>query len=92
MLKLDRINSTAPQVTINNVDRRAEDQALGTLWDKLNFSQQYSVCSLGQFGYLLTYVRYINNKAIAVLTANNKVATIDPEGLINVNPNIILRG
>jgi len=61
------------------------------MWDQLSFSQQYAVCSLGQFGYLLTYVRLIGNNTLAILKQNDKVATINEAGVININPAIVLR-
>ncbi len=73
------------------VEQRKQDYHLEELWDKLNLSQQFSVCSLGQFGYMLSYVRQINDRSLAILTLDDKVATINEEGLINVTPNISLR-
>ncbi len=77
------------------VDNRRQDEDLkgeqNSLWDKLNLSQQFSVCSLGQFGYILTYVRMINNRPLAVLKLDKKIATINDEGLINVSPYISIR-
>lgn len=73
------------------VEQRKQNYHLEELWDKLNLSQQFSVCSLGQFGYMLSYVRQINDRSLAILTLDDKVATINEEGLINVTPNISLR-
>lgn len=73
------------------VEQRKQNYHLEELWDKLNLSQQFSVCSLGQFGYMLSYVRQINDRCLAILTLDDKVATINEEGLINVTPNISLR-
>ncbi|QBG35767.1 hypothetical protein [Litorilituus sediminis] len=73
------------------VEQRKQNYHLEELWDKLNLSQQFSVCSLGQFGYMLNYVRQINDRCLAILTLDDKVATINEEGLINVTPNISLR-
>ena len=72
-------------------DNRQQDYDKDNLWDKLNLSQQYSVCSLGQFGYLLTYVRLIGNNTLAILKQGNKVATINEAGVINVTPAIYCR-
>lgn len=84
-------NSTNTNLTTDVIEQRKADFHLEDLWDKLNLSQQFAVCSLGQFGYMLTYVRQINDKALAILTLDDKVATINEEGLINVTPNISLR-
>ena len=72
-------------------DNRQQSYAQDTLWDKLNLSQQYAVCSLGQFGYLLTYVRTYGDTTLAILKQNDKIATINEAGVININPAIVCR-
>lgn len=58
-----------------------------SMWDKLNLSQQFAVSNLGQFGYLLTYVLTLTGSTLAVLKQNNKFATINAAGTINMHPN-----
>ncbi|TYK64262.1 hypothetical protein [Colwellia echini] len=58
------------------------------LWDQLNLNQQFSVCSLGEFGYMLTSIRAIAGHRLAILTKNNKVATVNSTGVINFSPTI----
>jgi len=72
-------------------DSREKNYDRDTMWDKLSFSQQYAVCSLGQFGYLLTYVRSIGDNTLAILKQNGKVATINEAGVINISPAVTLR-
>jgi hypothetical protein len=72
-------------------DSRKEDFDRNTMWERLNFSQQYAVCSLGQFGYLLTYIRVIGDNTLAILKQNDKVATINEAGVINITPAISIR-
>jgi hypothetical protein len=72
-------------------DNRQQNDNADTMWDKLNFSQQYAVCSLGQFGYLLTYVRTVGDNSLAILKQNDKIATVNESGIININPAIICR-
>ncbi len=72
-------------------DSREKNDNADTMWDKLNFSQQYAVCTLGQFGYLLTYVRSIGNTTLAILKQDGKIATINEAGIINVNPEVKCR-
>ena len=69
----------------NAIDRRHQASVQELLWDKLNLSQQYAVCSLGQFGYILTFVRAIGDHTLAILKQNDKIATINEAGIINVN-------
>jgi len=54
------------------------------LWEQLNLCQQFSVSSLGQFGYILTSVSFVNDTVLAVLKLENKIATINAEGAINI--------
>lgn len=72
-------------------DRKQQHNDQNMLWGKLNLSQQYSVCSLGQFGYMLTYVRFFNRKVLAVLKLGSKTATINEAGDINITPAINFR-
>jgi len=72
-------------------DNRQKNENADTMWDKLNFSQQYAVCSLGQFGYLLSYVRTVGDSSLAILKQDSKIATINESGIININPAIICR-
>jgi len=79
--------SVSPVIT----DNRKQNDNPDTMWNKLNLSQQYAVFSLGQFGYLLTYVRTLGDSVLAILKLDDKVATINEAGTINVNPVIDCR-
>ena len=72
-------------------DKRQHKKNSQDMWGKLNLSQQYAVCSLGQFGYLLTYVRSLAGNTLAILKQSDKVATVNAAGILNVNPGIICR-
>jgi hypothetical protein len=72
-------------------DNRKTNDNADTMWDRLNLSQQYAVCTLGQFGYLLTYVRSIGDTTLAILKQDGKMATINETGIINVNPEVKCR-
>ncbi|MBU2870718.1 hypothetical protein [Colwellia sp. E2M01] len=58
------------------------------LWDKMNLSQQFAVCSLSEFGYALTSIHHIAGHSFALLKKHNKVATVNSVGVINFNPTI----
>lgn len=73
------------------IDRRVESQPNMDIWDLLTLEQQFSVCSLGQMGYLLSFVRKTSHCYMAILKSGNKVATIDCHGRINTSPQIKLR-
>ncbi len=83
-------NDLTSRVSLST-DSRQKIYDRDTMWDRLSFSQQYAVCSLGQFGYLLTYVRSVGDHTLAILKQNDKVATINEAGVINISPAIALR-
>jgi len=84
-----------PQTTKNRpiTDNRRSSQvtSLDAMWDELTLAQQFSISSLGQFGYTLSFVRNVNFKALAVLHLNDKTATINEDGAINITAGIDLR-
>lgn len=73
------------------IEQRKGNVDCETMWDQLNVSQQYAVCSLGQFGYSLTFVRTLGTRKLAILKLNEKVATINEDGVINISPVIACR-
>ncbi len=91
MLNSHILSNESKSINAFLTDSRKQNYDQNTLWDKLNFSQQYAVCSLGQFGYLLTYVRHFGDTTLAVLKQDGKIATINEAGVINVNPAIHCR-
>lgn len=82
--------SIAERVYIG-VDRRMDSLKGIELWDLLSPEQQFSACSLGQAGYLLSFVRRLNDCYLAVLTNGSKVATIDCQGHINTSIKLKMR-
>jgi hypothetical protein len=91
MLNTFKQPSNFTPITAFMTDSRQQEYDKDTMWDMLNFSQQYSVCTLGQFGYLLTYVRSIGDTTLAILKQGEKIATINEAGIINVNPEVKCR-
>ncbi|AAZ26970.1 hypothetical protein [Colwellia psychrerythraea] len=91
MLNTLRQHSNFTPANAFMTDSRQQDHDKDAMWDKLNLSQQYAVCTLGQFGYLLTYVRSIGDARLAILKQDGKIATINEAGIINVNPAIKCR-
>jgi hypothetical protein len=91
MLNNLKQHSNFTPVTAFMTDSRQQDHDKDTMWDKLNLSQQYAVCTLGQFGYLLTYVRSVGDTSLAILKQDGKMATINEAGIINVNPEVKCR-
>ena len=59
-----------------------------SMWDMLTHSQQHAISSIAAFGYVLTNIHHASNGVLAILTLNDKVATINFNGLINMNPKI----
>ena len=72
-------------------ERRQMDKDIHFFWDDLNLAQKFSVAELQRFGYDLLFVRHIANGSMAVLAAGSKVAAIDIEGQIDIEPKVVLR-
>jgi len=72
-------------------ERRQMDKDVHIFWDDLNLAQKFSVAELQRYGYDLLFVRHIADCSVAVLASGNKMAAIDMEGQIDVEPNIVLR-
>ncbi|MCJ8318897.1 MAG: hypothetical protein MJK12_04640 [Colwellia sp.] len=76
---------------ISNDRRKSQPASIDAMWDELTLAQQFSISSLGQFGYTLSFIRNVNLKALAVLHLNDKTATINEEGAINITAGLDLR-
>jgi len=61
------------------------------LWSHLNDAQKSATSSLSGFGYELSFMRISEHESIVVLLLGDKPATIDIDGQININPEIIIR-
>ena len=72
-------------------ERRQMDKDIHFFWDDLNLAQKFSVAELQRYGYDLLFVRHYAEGSLAVLASGNKVAAIDIEGQIDVEPRIVLR-
>lgn len=72
-------------------ERRQMDKDIHFFWDDLNLAQKFSVAELQRFGYDLLFVRHITNGSMAVLASGSKVASIDIEGQIDIEPKLALR-
>ena len=73
-------------------DRRQYSPEQSELWSRLNLSQQFSAGSLSQYGYTLTFIRHLKpNENLIIMLSQNKVATINSEGEIDINSNITIR-
>ncbi|WP_027671195.1 hypothetical protein [Rheinheimera baltica] len=72
-------------------ERPQMDKDVHFFWDDLNLAQKFSVAELQRYGYDLLFVRHIADCSVAVLASGNKMAAIDMEGQIDVEPNIVLR-
>ncbi len=84
----DRTNIQLDVLTNSSHD---QELILDDLWDRLTLAQQFSVASLGQFGYSLSFIRRANHNTLAILHLKNKTATISSDGTINITSGIELR-
>ena len=60
-------------------------------WAKLNRVQQFSLYTLEKVGYELKFVRQMPDGALAVISLNKRIVTINESGEIDYNPAIELR-
>lgn len=72
-------------------ERRQMDKDIHFFWDDLNLAQKFSVAELQRFGYDLLFVRHIADGSLAVLASGSKMAAIDIEGQIDIEPEVVLR-
>lgn len=56
-------------------------------WDKLTISQQFSISNIAQFGYQLSFIRFVNGSPVAILILKDKIASISEDGMINIKSN-----
>ncbi len=73
------------------LERRQQDLAPETLWNRLSLAQKFAASSLTQFGYDLSYIRNSKAGSLAILLCNGNAATISSEGEIDTSPDIIIR-
>ncbi|KGJ94855.1 hypothetical protein GAB14E_2089 [Colwellia psychrerythraea] len=60
-------------------------------WNHLNYAQKFSVSSLYKFGYEINFVRMIDHNSIVIMSLNVKIVTVDKDGLIDSQPDILIR-
>lgn len=60
-------------------------------WVKLNRVQQFSLYTLEKVGYELKFVREMPDGALAIISLNKRIVTINELGEIDYNPGIELR-
>jgi len=85
------ITQTTQPTSVIKDRRTTMPPSLDTMWDELTLAQQFSISSLGQFGYTLNFIRHVNLKTLAILHLNEKTATINEDGVINITAGIDLR-
>lgn len=72
-------------------ERRQIDKDMHFFWEELNLAQKFSVAELQRYGYDLLFVRHQPNGNIAVMTAGERLASIDADGQIDTEPRVTLR-
>ena len=72
--------------------RKIKENSHNDFWyEQLTLAQKISANELYQYGYFLQFIRGKAHKSVAVFACDDKVAVIDHEGEISLNPNINLR-
>lgn len=73
------------------LERRHYHLDQSQLWDKLTLAQKFAANSLTQFGYDLAFIRNSRAGCLAIFLCNDSPATINHDGEIDTQPDIIIR-
>ena len=60
-------------------------------WERLSMDQKFGVYQLQKFGYDLAFIRNNPKGAIAVVRRGVEFATVNSEGDVDLNPDIVIR-
>lgn len=61
-------------------------------WERLSMDQKFGVYQLQKFGYDLAFIRnQPKSGAIAVVRRGKEFATVNSEGDVDLNPDIVIR-
>jgi len=75
----------------NEYDRRAESLKNSEHYEKLSFAQKFGASRLTQYGYHLKFLRDSTPNKIAIFICEERIATVDICGEIDLSPKITLR-
>ena len=73
------------------IERRHHDADYQALWSELTLAQKFSASSLAKYGYELAFIRHSSAGNLAIMLQDNNTSTISSDGVINSDPNIIIR-
>ncbi|WP_239473203.1 hypothetical protein [Shewanella algidipiscicola] len=72
-------------------DRRVTQAKSGEHWDRLTNAQRFAFYTLAKLGYQLLFVRRTPHTSTAIVKQEEQLVTINDEGDIDFNPNVVLR-
>ncbi|ASJ98555.1 hypothetical protein FGA12_03110 [Shewanella marisflavi] len=72
-------------------DRRVSQAHANEHWDRLTTAQRFAFYTLAKLGYQLLFVRQTPTMSTAIAKQEDQLATIDDDGDIDFNPDIVLR-
>lgn len=72
-------------------NRRNKPANINEHWHKLTIAQRFAFYTLMKLGYRLLFVRQSNGQKTAVAQQDEQIITINNDGDIDYNPNLILR-
>jgi len=75
----------------NEYDRRVEILNNSEHYEKLSFAQKFGASRLTQYGYHLKFVRGNTTNKIAIFVCEERIATVDLSGEIDLSPKIKIR-
>jgi hypothetical protein len=85
------MNLSKLKKTLSSFHRRRRAIEIYEWWDYLNYAQKFSVSSLYKFGYKINFVRHVEHSSIVFMSLNGNKATVDQDGLIDIDPDIKTR-
>jgi len=76
---------------LEKYERRMKASDKIDCYEKLSFAQKFAASRLTQYGYQLQFIRESTPKKIAIFICEDRIATVNLVGEINLSPNIQLR-
>jgi hypothetical protein len=76
---------------LNEFDRRVDSLKNSEHYEKLSFAQKFGASRLTQYGYHLKFIRRSTTNTIAIFVCEERIATVDLIGEIDLSPKIRLR-
>lgn len=88
---LAQIAPILEEQTDNEYDRRVASLKNSEHYEKLSFAQKFGASRLIQYGYHLKFIRESTPNKIAIFICEERIATVDLAGEIDLCPKLKIR-